>query len=114
MALSEKILVTLMSMLMSEISEDAYCASWEMGAEYAIWDVVQETSSDWRWKSSISPDQMIMLRELSAELDGWLVYDESSENGVRRVPINEWRRLCKAHRALAGNCENELTQTECL
>ena len=26
-------------MLMSECSEDAYCASWHLGAEYDIWDV---------------------------------------------------------------------------
>ena len=36
MALSKKTMMTLLSMLMSEISEDAYYASWEMGAEYAI------------------------------------------------------------------------------
>ena len=112
MALSEKTLVTLLSMLMSEISEEAYCASWEAGAEYAIWDVVQGVSSDFRWKDSISTDQMIMLRELSAELGGWLVFDESSDDYVRLAPMEEWKRAYRVHKALRGNCENELTQAE--
>lgn len=97
MALGEKTLVALMSMLMSEISEDAYCSTWEMGTEYAIWKVIQGASSDSRWKSSISPDQMISLRELSAELDGWLVYDAGSEDYVRHVSIAGWHHLYEAH-----------------
>ncbi len=101
MALCEKTLVTLMSMLMSmlmsEISEDAYCASWEMGTEYAIWDVIHGASSDLRWKSSISPDQTIMLRDLSAELDGWIVYDVDSDDYVRLVRMDEWQRIYGTH-----------------
>ena len=99
MALSKKTMVTLLSMLMSEISEDAYCASWEMGAEYAIWDVLHETSSNPNWRASISPHQAIMLRELSAELDGWLVYDADSDDSVRLVPMDEWQRIYQAHKA---------------
>ena len=98
MALSKKTLVALMSMLMSEISQDAYCASWEMGSEYAIWDVVHGLSSDLRWKNSISSEQIIMLRELSAEIDGWLIYDERGESCVRRVSADEWQRTCEARK----------------
>ncbi len=100
MALSEKTLVTLMSMLMSEISEDAYCSTWEMGTEYAIWEAIEGTSSDYRWKSSISPDQMTALRELSAELDGWLVYDADNEDYVRYASLHEWQQIYEAHKAL--------------
>jgi len=97
MALSKKTMVTVLSMLMSEISEDAYCASWEMGAEYAIWDVVHEASSDPRWRDSISPHQTMMLRELSAELDGWLVYDADGEDSVRLAPMDEWQEARAAY-----------------
>ena len=105
MALSGKTLVMLMSMLMSEISEDAYCASWEMGIEYAIWEVIEGASLDYRWKSSISPDQMAALRKLSAELDGWLVHDADSEDYVRHVSITEWHPLYEAHIAEVTNRE---------
>ncbi len=93
MALSKKTMVTLLSMLMSEINEDAYCASWE------IWGVIHKTSLDPRWRDSIGPHQTMMLRELSAELGGWLVYDVDGDDYVRFALMDEWHQTYQAHKA---------------
>ena len=40
-----------------------------------------------------------MLRELSAELDGWLVYDADGDDSVRLALMDEWQRIYQAHKA---------------
>jgi len=96
MSLSKTTLVTLMSMLMSEISEEAYCATWEMTAEYAIWEVLQGQSLNMRWQDSVTPAYAVMLRELSAELDGWIIL-EAGEDDTKLVFMAEWQELYKIH-----------------
>lgn len=100
MALSRPTMVRLLSLLMSEISEECMSASWHMGLEYILWDAVLGKHLWSRW-NGITPVQRDMLRELSQELGGWVVWnpdDKSAEDTVF-VPISEWQTMYDEHTA---------------
>lgn len=94
MALSRPTLVRLLSMLMSEISEECMCAGWEMGLEYTLWDVVLGRPIWSRWED-VTPEQREMLCELSQELGGWVIWnpDPKATGDTLFVPLDEWRKM---------------------
>ena len=73
--------------LMSDISEDCFCAGWMGGLEYSIWETLQD--GDRRYgMGEMDATQLEQCRELSKELDGWVIwYDDSNES---ELPIDEW------------------------
>lgn len=72
---------------MSELSEEAYCAGWMDGLEYALWQVVigdrREYGRLW-----ISAERIAQLKRLSGECGGWIVFDEKREQTW--VPLRGW------------------------
>lgn len=94
MALSRPTLVRLLSMLMSEISEECMCAGWIMDLEYTLWDVLQGKPVWSRW-SDISPTQLEMLREVSEELGDWVIWnpDPKATEDTVFVSLGEWQRM---------------------
>lgn len=93
MALSRPTLVRLLSLLMSEISEDCMCAGWEIGLEYALWDALLGKPLWGRW-NSITPEQIEMLRELSHELGGWVIWnpDPNATEDTLFLPLSDWQK----------------------
>ena len=100
MALAHATLCNLLAMLMSELSEEHMTAGWEGGLECTLWDALQGKPLWTNWQN-IRPDRLEMLREMSAELGGWLVsdYDEHDKDygnlmhGLRFVPLSEWQEI---------------------
>lgn len=76
--------------LMSDISEDCYCAGWMHGLEYAIWGALQ--GGDRRYgMSEMDAAKLERCRVLAKELDGWVIwYDDDDEDNDAVLPINEW------------------------
>lgn len=72
---------------MSELSEAAYYAGWEDGLEYALWLAVVEGPREYG-RLSITEAQIEQLRELAAACDGWIVFDDVTEETW--VPAKEW------------------------
>lgn len=76
--------------LMSDISEDCYCAGWMHGNEFRLWSAITDPNDDRRYgQGEIEPHQVNRLRELSTLVDGWWRWDE--EDGAQFVSLEKWR-----------------------
>ena len=73
--------------LMSSISEDLWCASWLDGTENSLWNMVQGGPRKWGM-GEVSQRQVDLLRLLSEEAEGWIIYGDA---GPQFVPIEKWK-----------------------
>jgi hypothetical protein len=79
--------------LMSEISEDCYCAGWLIGTEFVLWGAVLNGPIEWGC-GDVTEEQVAALRRLSGEIGGWIAWEVSDDpmnTGPVFVPIVEWR-----------------------
>jgi hypothetical protein len=77
--------------LMSDISEDCWCAGWLDGNEYSIWDAMQ-TGNLTYGMGAIDKESLEKVRELSKELNGWVIWDDAlNENAF--VTADEWLKI---------------------
>jgi hypothetical protein len=74
---------------MSELSEEAYYAGWMVGLEYALWEALLDGKSAWGMLE-LTDAHRTRLRQLSEACDGWIVFDERTEETW--LPMSEWRR----------------------
>ncbi|MCB2407421.1 hypothetical protein [Hymenobacter lucidus] len=61
--------------LMSDISEEAWCAGWMEGLEYALWHIVLHGPAKYGW-DLIGEQTIQQLQHLSQLADGWIVFDD--------------------------------------
>jgi len=73
---------------MSDLSEEAYCAGWMEGLEYALWEAVLGVRRDYG-RLHFTGAQQARLRELSDCCEGWIVFDEDTEETW--VAREEWQ-----------------------
>jgi hypothetical protein len=66
--------------LMEDISEEVWAAGWLIGLEFILWRNI---------------DQYPELKRLSDLCGGWWVWDGSTENWRRFVPMAEWIEIYK-------------------
>jgi len=76
--------------LMSDLSEEAYCAGWMMGLEYALWERVTEGPGEYGFLT-IAQEILDVLKSLSDECGGWVRWDD--KKGECFVPMDEWLAL---------------------
>jgi hypothetical protein len=88
-----------LAMLMSDISEDCWCAGWMAGNEYEIWNAIQPGADRSYGMLSISADDAEKLIKLAEKVGAWPVWDssvpdEESIDGLylKWVPLDEWRK----------------------
>jgi hypothetical protein len=74
---------------MSNLSEDAYCAGWMHGLEFALWQLVLGERREFG-RLLLTDEQRLELRRLAAAADGWIVFDEQREEIW--VPYETWER----------------------
>ncbi len=95
--------------VMSDISEDCYCAGWMLGLEYAIWGALQDGDRSYGM-SEMDAAQLERCRVLAKELDGWVIwYDDDKdaelpldEWGPRFVPMAEWLKMVPPSATVKG------------
>lgn len=77
--------------MMGDLSEECWCASWLMGCEHALWEMVEEEpGKDHRWgMGTVLAAEVDDLRRMSAEAGGWWRWDEAA-GGLVFVPMAEW------------------------
>jgi hypothetical protein len=91
--------------LMSDISEDCYCAVWMMGLEYAIWGALQH--GDRRYgRGEMDAEKLERCRALANELDGWVIWHDGGSvgawaesrlmQGPQFVPMTDWLKMAAA------------------
>jgi hypothetical protein len=75
--------------LMSDISEDCYCAGWMMGNEYILWEILMNPNASRNYGQAIvTPEQIAILREISTEIGGWIRWRDEDE--IPALPLVEW------------------------
>ncbi len=90
--------------LMSDISEEAYCAGWTSGNEFRLWAMLVEPDDSRSYgRADVQMEQIAEMRRLSDRIGGWIEYviDESIDRagwGERFVPIEHWLPRFRAYR----------------
>jgi hypothetical protein len=72
---------------MSALSEEAYCATWMDGLEYALWQVLLATRTTYG-RLELTDAHRQKLRDLSDACGGWIVFDDRKDETW--VPRSEW------------------------
>ena len=73
---------------MSELSEEAYTASWMDGLEYARWSAVHNGPRRYG-RLYICEQHISTLRNLSESIEGWIYFDGESEESF--INILDWQ-----------------------
>ena len=82
--------------LMSDISEQCYCAAWMHGNEYVLWEMVSDPDASRSYGQDVVAEEDIdALRMLSSDINGWIRWRDDEESpdddwGPEFVPMTEW------------------------
>ena len=74
---------------MSDLSEEAYCAGWMDGLEFALWNAVINGPREYGWLQ-ITAEQIAQLKCLAQDCGGWIAFD--NKTGETFIPMAEWER----------------------
>ena len=93
--------------LMSDISEEHWCAGWMSDNEYALWQQVADPKADRHYGIQDGEDSNLSdLRSISAEIHGWIRWVDRDEAEAKQlecgpcfVPMAEWLRIYDARQA---------------
>ena len=84
--------------LMSDISEDQYCAFWLSDLEYQLWALLHHDDSEKKIAfSKTHPRDIRRLRQLSAVTRGWIVWSDYGEPCRKHIPLGEWEAQYARH-----------------
>ena len=78
--------------LMSDISEDSWCAGWMDGLEFRLWQMVQDPEDNDYGMAIVSKEDIQTLQEISDEISGWIAWSEKEGKKVF-VPMDEWLEI---------------------
>lgn len=78
--------------LMSDLSEDCYCAGWLSGCEHELWGFMTNGPGEWGL-SFVSQRDADELRHLSDKAGGWWTWSDALV-GNAFVPMAEWLARC--------------------
>ena len=75
--------------LMSDISEDCYCAGWMIGNEFTLWEMVADPAAKRDYgQGEVKQWQIDDLRAISTEVGGWIRWRDDEED--KDLPADEW------------------------
>lgn len=83
--------------LMSNISEDHWCAGWLIGLEYELWDIVVGLKANNLGWDRVPDARINQLKIVANEADCWMAWNPIAI-GVRPVNLFDWvilRDLCQ-------------------
>jgi len=90
--------------LMSDISEECWCAGWMQGNEFSLWRVVSDPAAPRRYgRGEISEQEATRLASLAEQIGGWVYWHDdehepdlpSDQWGPRFIEMKAWRALCE-------------------
>jgi hypothetical protein len=85
---------------MSKLSEEAYCAGWMTGLEYALWELLLGGRKEYGWLV-VTDEQQHRLRQLSNDCGGWVYFDDRTEETWLAIP--DWQiRFARWKNATGG------------
>jgi hypothetical protein len=75
---------------MSDLSEEAYCAGWMDGLEFALWNAVLNGPREYGYLQ-ITPEHISQLKRLAHESGGWIYFDNKS--GETFISMEDWQEM---------------------
>lgn len=75
--------------LMSDLSEEAYCASWMTGIEFQLWEMLHGGERAYG-NSVITLAELGQVRDLSGRCDGWWMWHEGLDGEIF-IRLEPWR-----------------------
>lgn len=88
--------------LISDLSNEHWCASWLDGCEFELWHFVVNGPGRWGLLD-ITQGQIEELRRLSDEVGGWFTWpDDDNVHGALFVPMGEWLAMYQKHTSTAS------------
>jgi hypothetical protein len=94
--------------LMSDISENCYCAGWMHGNEYTLWKMVADPTASRRYgQSEVTDEEIAELKAISDDIGGWIRWHDDEDEpdlgaeewGPRFEPLAEWQARYERHMA---------------
>jgi hypothetical protein len=82
-----------LSDLMSEISEEAYCAGWMEDLEYVLWYAMLHGPANYGRKF-IDKQTISQLKWLAEETGSWIIFDDNSWETAVTLPV--WQEMFRA------------------
>lgn len=83
-----------LAQLMSDISEECWCAGWMIGTEYRLWEAITDPEDHYHWGQDIINEAWRNeLKRLSDKVCGWIDY---GPNGEVFIPMAEWLAIYNA------------------
>lgn len=79
----------LLQSLMSEISEEYYCAGWLIGLEEILWTMLTGGRREFGM-GVVTEDEIAQLRQLSEQSGGWWHYVDG--DGETFITLEDWKR----------------------
>lgn len=75
--------------LMSDISEDCYCAGWMNGNEYTLWEMLTTPTAPRNYgMGQVSDRDIAEMRAISNDIGGWIRWHDDADEPD--LPANEW------------------------
>jgi len=87
--------------LMSDISENCWCASWLSGCEYSLWRFVRAGVATSWGQADVSVEELRSLMDLSLACNGWWTWN-AELGGEVFVQFDEWVKRYEAYRKELG------------
>ncbi len=82
-----------LTLLMSEWSEECYCAGWLIDCEHVLWGMVAHGEARFWGIDRVPEDAVAKMRALSDEIGGWVAWRDGEApgfGGLEFVPMVEW------------------------
>jgi hypothetical protein len=76
--------------LMSDISEECYCATWLIDCEFELWEMLETGPRKWG-VGEVTAEQIVELKSLHHRCAGWVMF----QDGVGEVFVDkrEWKGI---------------------
>ena len=74
--------------LMSDISEEAYCAGWMQDLEFVLWSALDSGPTEYG-RTFICSEKINRLKVLSKKIEGWIFFDDKL--GEKFITLQEWK-----------------------
>lgn len=91
--------------IMSDISEEYYCAGWLVDLEYMLWHAVETEERSFGF-GEIPNHQIEAMKEYASACGAWWVFSEEFKGNIL-VPLDEWRKIYESHERKTRESRNE-------
>lgn len=88
--------------MMSDVSEECWCAGWNEGTEYGVWRLIEEGGS-WGMCRAEDLPVLVAIKAFAEQIDAWVIWPgKPAVEGPRVVALDEWRAMYAKKSAADG------------